>query len=202
LDYITQHKLDIYAHRLGGIGIYPPISSLVDQQDWQTSMEGIAMEAERGNISNTVSLKWIAGLRIMVGLMFLTTWGFNLVQGFYTPEGLLRFFTEIFPQEQNPLRFYAAFIEGVILPIRSIFAPFQLISEGLLGLALLIGAFTPFFSLAGIFFLVNTFLATFGHDWPWAYFLPIGILVVTTFTRAGHTWGVDAFLMRLFAKHK
>jgi uncharacterized membrane protein YphA (DoxX/SURF4 family) len=160
------------------------------------------MEGERGNMASKVSLKWIAGLRIMVGIMFLTTWGFNLLQGFYTPEGLLRFFTEIFPQEQNPLRFYAAFIEGVILPTRAIFAPFQLVSEGLMGLALLIGAFTTFFSLAGIFFLVNTFLATFGHDWPWAYFLPIGILLVTAFTRAGHIWGVDAYLQERLGKLK
>jgi uncharacterized membrane protein YphA (DoxX/SURF4 family) len=150
------------------------------------------MENDRGPI---VSLKWIAGLRIMIGVMFLTTWGFNLLEGFYTPEGLLRFFTEIFPQDENPLAFYAAFVNGVILPIRNIFAPFQLVAEGLLGLALLIGLFTPFFSWAGIFFLLNTFLATFGNDWPWAYFMPIGILVVTAFTQAGRAWGLDAYLL-------
>ncbi|MFU8771492.1 MAG: TQO small subunit DoxD [Anaerolineales bacterium] len=154
------------------------------------------MEKETGNFLPGISLKWVAALRIMVGIMFLTTWGFNLLQGFYTPEGLSRFFTEIFPQSENPLTLYAAFINSVILPIRGIFAPFQLIAEGLLGLALLIGFFTPFFSLAGIFFLVNTFLATFGHDWPWSYFLPIGILVVTAFTRAGRAWGVDAYLYK------
>jgi uncharacterized membrane protein YphA (DoxX/SURF4 family) len=146
------------------------------------------------------SLKWIAALRVMVGLMFLTTWGFNLLDGFYTPEGLLRFFTEIYPQAENPLAFYAGFINGVILPIRDIFAPFQLAAEGLLGLALLAGAFTPIFSLAGIFFLINTFLATLGHDWPWSYILPIGILVVTSFTRAGRAWGVDAYLWRRYGE--
>jgi uncharacterized membrane protein YphA (DoxX/SURF4 family) len=146
------------------------------------------------------SLKWIAALRVMVGLMFLTTWGFNLIEGFYTPNGLLKFFTEIFPQSENPLAFYAAFINGVILPIRGVFAPFQLVAEGLLGLALLVGAFTPLFSLAGIFFLINTFLATLGHDWPWAYILPIGILVVTTITQAGRAWGVDAYLLSRFGE--
>ena len=94
-------------------------------------------------------LKWIAALRIMLGVMFLTTWGFNLLEGFYSPAGLLRFFTEIYPQSENPLAFYAAFINGVILPIRGVFAPFQLVAEGLLGLALLIGAFVPLFSLDG-----------------------------------------------------
>jgi uncharacterized membrane protein YphA (DoxX/SURF4 family) len=149
---------------------------------------------------NPNSLKWMAMLRILVGIMFLSTWGVNILKGFYTADGLLLFFTEIYPQSENPLGFYAAFINGVILPIRGIFAPFQLVSEGILGLALLIGAFTPFFSLAGIFFLVNTFLASLGHDWPWSYLLPIGILAATFFTRAGRVWGLDALLLNRFGE--
>jgi uncharacterized membrane protein YphA (DoxX/SURF4 family) len=149
---------------------------------------------------NPNSLKWMAMLRILVGIMFLSTWGVNILKGFYTADGLLLFFTEIYPQSENPLGFYAAFINGVILPIRGVFAPFQLVSEGILGLALLIGAFTPFFSLAGIFFLVNTFLASLGHDWPWSYLLPIGILAATFFTRAGRVWGLDALLLNRFGE--
>lgn len=145
-------------------------------------------------------LAWIAILRILMGFVFLTTWFINLRNGFYTPDGLLRFFTEVYPQSNNPLAWYAAFINNVILPVRAAFAPFQLVTELLMGLGLLIGAFTPFFSLAGIFFLINTFLATLGHDWPWSYWIPIGILVVTFFSRAGRAWGVDALLVRRFGK--
>ena len=71
-----------------------------------------------------VPLAWIAILRIMLGLVFLTSWASNLFQGFYTPEGLVRFFSEVYPQTENPLTFYAAFIHGVILPVRGVFAPF------------------------------------------------------------------------------
>ena len=145
-------------------------------------------------------LAWVALLRILVGLVFLTTWISNLFKRFYTPDGLVIFFTVIFPQSQNPLTWYASFIDGFILPIRSVFAPFQLIAEFSLGLALLVGAFTPLFSLVGIFFLMNTFLATFGHDWPWAYFMPIGILAVTFLTQAGRALGVDAYLVKRFGK--
>jgi uncharacterized membrane protein YphA (DoxX/SURF4 family) len=139
-------------------------------------------------------LFWLALLRMMVGLVFLTTWASNLNKGFYSPDGLVEFFTNVFPQSENPLHWYAAFIENVILPIRSVFAPFQLVVEFVLGFALLIGAFTPLFSLAGIFFLANTFLATLGHDWPWAYWIPMGILGVLFITRAGRSFGIDAFL--------
>jgi uncharacterized membrane protein YphA (DoxX/SURF4 family) len=147
-------------------------------------------------------LFWLALLRIMVGLVFLTTWLSNALKGFYTPNGLQRFFTEVFPQSENALTFYADFINGVILPARGVFAPFQLVAEFLLGLALLIGAFTPFFSVAGIFFLANVFLATFGHDWPWAYWMPMGILGVCCLTRAGRSLGVDAILLKRFGEPK
>lgn len=153
-------------------------------------------------LNNTpkVSLSWISLLRIMMGLMFLTTWYSNLQKGFYTPDGLLEFFTEVFPISENPLAFYATFIENVIIPIRHLFAPFQLVAEFLLGLALLVGFFTPVFSLAGIIFLINTFLLTFGHDWIWAYFMPIGILGVCTLTLAGRAIGVDGLLLKRFGQ--
>jgi uncharacterized membrane protein YphA (DoxX/SURF4 family) len=145
-----------------------------------------------------VALSWIALLRFMVGLVFLSTWVFNLADGFYTADGLQRFFTEIFPQSENPLTWYAAFIDNVILPVRGVFAPFQLVTEFLLGLALLVGFLTPISSLAGIFFLLNTMLATFGHDWLWAYLMPISILAVTFLTRAGRALGMDAYLLKRF----
>jgi uncharacterized membrane protein YphA (DoxX/SURF4 family) len=141
-----------------------------------------------------VPLSWIALLRIMLGLLFLTTWYSNMSKGFYTPDGLVNFFTNVFPQTSNPLSWYAAFIDGIILPSRNIFAPFQLVGEFMLGLFLLIGFLTPWTSLAAGFFIINTFLATFGHDWPWSYAMIMGILFVVFFTRAGRSLGIDARL--------
>lgn len=143
-----------------------------------------------------IPLSWVALLRIMLGVMFLTTWASNLSKGFYTPDGLLDFFTNVFPQSQNSLTWYAAFIENIILPIRGVFAPFQLVTEFLIGLFLLVGFLTPITSVAAAFFILNTFLATFGHDWPWSYAMIIGVLVVVFFTRAGRSLGVDGWLKR------
>ena len=147
-----------------------------------------------------VPLSWIAVLRILVGVMFLSTWLPNFLDGLYTPDGLQTFFTEEFPQSENSLVFYANFIEDIILPIRNVFAPFQMVMEFLLGLSILVGAFTPLFSIAGIFFLLNAMLATFGHDWLWSYILPVGILLVVLFTHAGRVLGVDAYLFKRFGK--
>ena len=152
------------------------------------------------DFAQKVPLTWVAILRIVVGLMFVLTWLPNFLNGLYTADGLLSFFTEEFPQSENALTFYANFIDGVILPMRHVFAPFQLVAELLMGLAILLGIFTPLASLAGIFFLLNTMLATFGHDWLWSYILPISILVVTMFTHAGRTLGVDAYFLKKFGK--
>ena len=149
-----------------------------------------------------VPLFWIALLRILMGVLILTTWGSNLSKGFYSPDGLEIFFTEVFPQANNPLIWYASFINNGILPIQDLFAHFQLVGEFLLGLFLLIGIFTPYTSAAGVFFILNTFLATFGHDWPWAYFLPIGIMGVTLLARAGRVYGIDGYLLKRFGDRK
>jgi uncharacterized membrane protein YphA (DoxX/SURF4 family) len=152
------------------------------------------------NYPAQIPLTWVALLRVVVGLMFLLTWLPNFLDGLYTPDGLLQFFTKEFPQSENTLGFYASFIDGVIIPMRHIFAPFQLVAEFLLGFVILAGAFTPLASIAGIFFLINTMLATFGHDWLWSYILPISILAVTLFTHAGRALGVDAYLLKRFGE--
>ena len=150
----------------------------------------------------TNPLIWLGLMRIMLGLMFLTTWASNLSKGYYSPDGLQYFFTKVFSQTENPLAFYANFINNVILPMRGVFAPFQLVAEGLLGVALLVGVFTPVTCLTGVFFLGNVFLATFGHDWPWAYLMPITLLGAIFFARAGRSLGVDAWLVKRFGEPK
>ena len=141
-----------------------------------------------------VPLVWISLLRILLGILFLTTWSSNLSKGFYTPDGLVDFFTNVFPQSENPLAWYAAFINGLIIPIRGFFAPFQLVAEFLIGLFLLLGFLTPLTSFAGMIFIINTFLATFGHDWPWSYGMMLAILAVVLVTRAGRSIGIDNLL--------
>lgn len=153
--------------------------------------------------SPRVSLFWVALLRIMLGLLFLTTWASNASKGYYTPDGLVVFFTTVFPQDANPLQAYAAFINNVILPIRGVFAPFQLVTEGLMGLALLLGFFTRATSVAAAFFILNTFLATLGsREWPWSYFTILSIAGVLFLTKAGRSVGLDALLFRRFGEPK
>ncbi len=45
---------------------------------------------------NPTSLAWVALLRMLLGVMFITTWFSNLSKGFYTPDGLQYFFSDVF----------------------------------------------------------------------------------------------------------
>jgi hypothetical protein len=71
-----------------------------------------------------VSLSWIAVLRIMLGMVF-DQLGQQSVPGLLHARRPGALFLEVYPQSQNPLAFYAAFIHGVILPIGQVFAPFS-----------------------------------------------------------------------------
>ena len=142
------------------------------------------------------SMFWIALLRIMIGLLFITQWYDNLVSGLYTPEGLEGLFNYFFSTSEMPLDFYMQFVREVILPIAPFFTKFQLVTELLMGIALLVGFLTPLASLFAAFFILNTFLASWGADWPWSYLTILTILGILFMTRAGRSLGIDAILAR------
>lgn len=146
-------------------------------------------------------LVWMALMRIMLGLMFLTTWGSNLSKDLYTPDGLENFLRGQLNEDSLP--FYQSFLEDVIIPAKAVFAPFQLVSEGLLGLALLLGIFTRPSTVIGFFFMVNVYLLSIGTgEWAWSYFLAIGLLGGVFFANAGRWLGIDGWLYQRWGESK
>ena len=145
---------------------------------------------------------YIALLRMMIGLIFLTAAYSNWENGYYSEEGLHRFFSEVFPQSQNPFGWYAQFINTTILPIASTFSIFLVYSEVLMGVALLGGILTPIISVGAMIFIMNTFLAIFGQDWPWSYIMIDAILFTVIATQSGRTLGIDGLLARRFGTRR
>jgi uncharacterized membrane protein YphA (DoxX/SURF4 family) len=143
----------------------------------------------------SISLKWIAALRIMIGLVFLTTWASNFSKGLYGDgfEPFIRSWAD-----GTSFRWYAAFLYNVIIPNIAIFRIVQIVTEGLImGLFLLVGIFTPFSAAAGGFFIVNLFLASFGTgEWPWTYIMMGITLAVIALTRSGRSLGIDSLLVK------
>ena len=147
-----------------------------------------------------ISMFWVSLLRITMGLLFITQWYDNLVSGLYTPEGLRGLFNYFFTASEMPLAFYMSFVDTVVLPIAPFFTKFQLVTELMMGVALLVGILTPLTSLFAAFFILNTFLASWGADWPWSYLTILVILGVLFFTQAGRSLGLDAWLRDRFGE--
>jgi uncharacterized membrane protein YphA (DoxX/SURF4 family) len=142
-----------------------------------------------------VSLSWIALLRVMMGLVFLTTWLSNLNKGLYG-EGFLPFIQGW--ADGTEFRWYAAFLYGAVIPNIEVLRVIQVVIEGLvMGLFLTLGLFTPLSAVVAWFFVVNLFLASFGTgEWPWAYVMMGIILAIIVLTRAGRSLGLDAWLVK------
>jgi uncharacterized membrane protein YphA (DoxX/SURF4 family) len=141
-----------------------------------------------------VSLSWMAVLRVMMGLVFLTTWFSNLSKGLYG-DGFLPFIQGW--ANGTDFRFYAAFLNGVVIPNIEILRVVQVVTEGLImGLFLILGLFTPLSAAVAWLFVVNLFLASYGTgEWPWTYVMMGIVLAVIALTRAGRSFGLDAWLL-------
>ena len=143
----------------------------------------------------------IAILRITLGVILLVTWYDNLVKGLYTGDGLSGFFNWLFSPDGNnsSLLWYRDLLNATILGVPGLFAVFQLVTELLLGLALLVGAFTPAAGIGAAFFFFNLFLSYFGgHEWIWTYVLLTIAAVVVGLTRSGRALGLDQMLAQRF----
>ncbi len=146
---------------------------------------------------NTVPRKYVSALRILLGIILLVTWKENLDKGLYTPEGFRGFIEYL--ADGHPIEFYRGFLLGVVAPAAGLFAPFQMIIELGMGLALLSGTFTRLAGIAATFFFLNLFAAYLNPnlgEWIWSYVMLIALALVVTFCSAGRAWGVDALLLK------
>jgi len=142
-----------------------------------------------------VSLGWIALLRVMMGLVFLTTWLSNLSKGL-CGDGYLPFIQSW--ADGTSFRWYAEFLYNVIIPNIEILRVVQIVTEGLfMGLFLTIGVLTPLSAAISWLFVINLFLASFGAgEWPWTYIMMGVMLAIIAITRAGRSYGLDAWLVK------
>ena len=142
----------------------------------------------------------VAILRIVLGVIILATWQDNVRKGLYTADGLTGFFNWLFDPDNgngSRLTFYKALLEATVLQLPGLFGTFQMLTEFLMGLGLLLGGLTRFFGLAAIFFFLNLFFSYFGgHEWIWTYVLLITSALVVTVTAAGRLWGIDQYLLQ------
>jgi thiosulfate dehydrogenase [quinone] large subunit len=152
--------------------------------------------------------RWIAVLRIVVGLWFLKAVSTKLVIAWagnvlpypavsprfigFQPKRVAEFASE------NPVLWYKDFLENTVLPNAKLFAMLQSYGEVAVGIGLVLGLFTGLTALVGLFLALNYGLAsqwmTFGQQG--FHLLLVTSMVMFLCCRAGRRWGLDALMFR------
>ncbi len=167
--------------RAGGRGIPSPTDEEASVGVWRTRDSRTAL--------------MMAGLRVMMGGVFLAVWVDNLRKDLYTPEGWAAFVQEY--ADTTRVGFYADLLNDYVIPNAGLFAYGQLVVElVVMGLFLLVGLLTPIAGLVGAAFQLNLLLATSGipTEWPGTYLIMFLVLLAVAFSQSGRTLGVDAVL--------
>ena len=141
--------------------------------------------------------RWVALLRITLGVILLVTWWENLQKGLYQADNFADFINWL--AAGHPLATYGGFLTNVVAANATISGTVQLIAELGIGLALLIGLFTPLAALGAAFFFFNLFLSFLNpntDEWIWTYVLLVVAALVVALTRSGRAWGVDSRLAK------
>ncbi|HJU67883.1 MAG TPA: hypothetical protein VJ650_06500 [Gemmatimonadaceae bacterium] len=152
--------------------------------------------------------RWLAFLRIVVGLWFLkgvvTKLGIVMLGGVVPVPGANARWTETMPRllaryaENNEFAFYKQFIEGTVITNPELFASLTALGETAVGIGLTFGVGTVIAALTGLLLSTLYGLLT-QHMSPGQqgfHFLLVGSMLAFLFARAGRTWGLDAILRR------
>jgi len=142
----------------------------------------------------------IALLRITLGIIILVAWYKNITSRIYSADGMIGYFDWLFDSENgndSSFTFYKTILDTIVVPIADNFSIFMLVAEFAIGLGLLLGAFTRFFSLLSILLFFNFFLSHIGGlEWIWSYVLLVMTSLVIFLGYAGRKWGIDAQLLK------
>lgn len=141
----------------------------------------------------------LAILRVVIGLIILATWWSNLTDdpNFYSADGLRGFFDWVeTPAEEGgngaSLGFVHSLIDNTVLQAPGAFGLAQTVMEGLIGVGLVLGLFTRFFSLLATLFFGGLFLTYFGgEEWIGTYIILSAASFTVFLGWAGRTLGLD-----------
>jgi uncharacterized membrane protein YphA (DoxX/SURF4 family) len=152
--------------------------------------------------------RWLALLRILVGLCFLrgafqkVHW--VLLGKFFPMPWVSQRWVHFMPRRvaefaaHNPLGWYRDFLMGFVIPHGETFASLVAWGELGVGMGLTLGLLTRVSSAVGAFLAVNFLLATFwlGPCETWFHLLLLALMISFLATGAGATLGLDGWFSR------
>ncbi len=136
----------------------------------------------------------LAGLRMLVGLMWLynVAWKQPPDFGQESGSGVYGFSQDAVEHPVFPP--YSWLVEHLVLPNFTAFGWMVLVVETMLAVLLLTGTLVRLAALVGVgqSLAIGLSVAETPGEWPWAYWMMIGIHVVLLLTAAGRTAAVDS----------
>lgn len=148
--------------------------------------------------------KWLAFLRIVVGLYFvkslLTKMTIVLAGGFVPVPAVSDRWIGVMPKivakqaSENPIVAYKQFLEGTVLTHPELFATLTAWGETAVGIGLTLGLLTGVSSLVGLLLVTNYGLATqwMSPGQQGFHIVLVALMISFFLARAGRTWGLDA----------
>ena len=135
---------------------------------------------------------WTVALaRIVMGWVFLRYGWFDKLQDDRFVSGMADTLRKM--SRTSAAGFYRPFLEQVAIPCSHFFALAVAWGEALLGVSLLLGAFTNLASLLGILLMANLYLAS----GSWEALLYGSLCLVFLSLSGGSRWGLDPLLAKL-----
>jgi len=91
----------------------------------------------------------------------------------------------------------ADFVNHIVLPHFSLFAPIVYALEVLTALSLILGVFVRLWGLIGALQILNLWLGLYNAEgeWPWTYFFLLVLMVIFALHRYGRRLGLDAIIV-------
>jgi uncharacterized membrane protein YphA (DoxX/SURF4 family) len=150
--------------------------------------------------------QWLAVIRIVIGIYFAkavwTKMTIVMVGGVLPLPAVQERWLSVMPTivakqaAGNPLLFYKHFLEETVLTHSDLFAHLTAWGEVIAGVGLTLGLLTGVASLVGMVLVINYGLATqwMSPGQQGFHIVLFTLMVAFFFSRAGRTWGLDAWL--------
>ncbi|MEO6528722.1 MAG: hypothetical protein ABIP93_19045 [Gemmatimonadaceae bacterium] len=139
----------------------------------------------------------LAALRIAVGAYWLYEQHWKLPPdfGLHEPRGLMFAFRESAAYPTVPL--FGAFIQDVVIPHFHLFGWLLLLTETVIGLSLLLGAWTKIGASLGVLQAVSLLVAQASTpEGPWIYLAILALNLLVLVTPSARALSVDAWRTR------
>ena len=134
----------------------------------------------------------LSGMRILLGVLFLTVWGSNLHKALYGPDsyaGVIRGYAN---GSDAPALWKE--LMGFIADHASVFARLQFVGELALGVLLVIGLWLRVVGVLAWAFLLGLWISEIGApgEWAWSLVFPAVVALAVAFVPEAWRWSVDA----------